>query len=211
MAACQHGGMNAHADLRVVELLCARLCHDLVGPVAAISNGVELIGDDDPDFVRDAVALVGVASAKASSRLQFYRFAFGYHDGPAGAQQPHALVAALYEGTNIYCEYGGDARQLGLEWQKLACNMLLVAGEALPRGGRLLLKAGAAGPDLEAIGEGSGPSPEIRAALLPGAAVGELTPRTVAAYFAAQLAAAQECRIEFTGAPGSFRLRVAKA
>ncbi len=211
MAACQHGVMNAHVDLRVVELLCARLCHDLVGPVAAISIVVELMGVDVPDFARDAVALIGDASGKASSRLQFYRFAFGYHDGPAWAQPPHGLVAAFYEGTNIYCEYGEDVRGLGLEWQKLACNMVLVAAEALPRGGRLLLKAGAAGPDLEAIGEGSGPSAEIRAALSPGAAVGELTPRTVAAYFTAQLAAAQECRIEFTGAPGSFRLRVVKA
>lgn len=202
--------MNPQVDLRVVELLCARLCHDLVGPVAAISNGVELMSDDDPDFAQDAMALVGDASAKASSRLQFYRFAFGYHDGPAGAQPPHALVGALYDGTNIMCEYGGDARGLGLEWQKLACNMLLVASEALPRGGRLLLKVGAAGPDLEAIGEGSGPSPEIRAALSPGAAVAELTPRTVGAYFAVQLAAAQGCRIEFTELPGSFRLRVVK-
>ncbi len=202
--------MNPHVDLSVVELLCARLCHDLVGPVAAISNGVELMGDDDPDFVRDAVALVGDASAKASSRLQFYRFAFGYQDGPAGSQPPYALVAALYEGTNIYCEYGEDARQRGLEWQKLACNLLLVAAEALPRGGRLLLKAGAAGPDLEAMGEGSGPSAEIRAALSPDAAIGELTARTVAAYFAGRLAAAQERLIEFVGSPGSFRLRVVK-
>jgi histidine phosphotransferase ChpT len=211
MAACQHGVMNPRVDIRVVELLCARLCHDLVGPVAAISNGVELMGDDDPDFVRDAVALVGDASAKASSRLQFYRFAFGYHDGPVGSQPPHALAASLYEDTNVYCDYGEDAQRLGLEWQKLACNMLLVAGEALPRGGRILLKAGPVGPDLEAMGEGNGPSPEIRAALSPDAAIGELTPRTIAAYFAAQLAAALECRIEFTGLPGSFRLRVVKA
>ena len=203
--------MNPQVDLRVVELLCARLCHDLVGPVAAISNGVELMDDDDPDFASDAMALVGDAAGKASSRLQFYRFAFGYRDGPAGAQPPHALVAALYEGTNILCEYGEEVRGLGLEWQKLACNMLLVAGEALPRGGRLLVKAGVDGPDLEAIGEGNGPSPEIRAALSPDAAVAELTPRTVAAYFAAQLAAARQCRIEFTGSPGSFRLNVVKA
>jgi histidine phosphotransferase ChpT len=203
--------MNQQVDLRVVELLCARLCHDLVGPVAAISNGVELMGDDDPDFVADAVALVGDASGKASSRLQFYRFAFGYREGPAGAQPPHALAAAIYEGTNIMCEYGDDVRRLRLDWQKLACNLLLVASEALPRGGRLLLKTGAGGLDLEGMGEGSGPSAEIRAALSPGAAIGELTPRTVAAYFAARLAAAQQCRIDFTGLPGSFRLRVVKA
>ncbi|HEX5318632.1 MAG TPA: histidine phosphotransferase family protein [Stellaceae bacterium] len=194
-------------DLRVVELLSARLCHDLVGPVAAVSNGVELMSDDDPDFARDAVALVSDAAAKASSRLQFYRFAFGYRDGASSGQPPHALVEALFDGGNVIVEYGEPVRQLDLAWQKLACNMLLVAGEALPRGGRLLLKAGAAGPDLEAIGEGTGPTPEIRDALRLTASVGELTPRTVAAYFAAQLAAALGRRIEFIGAPGSFQLR----
>jgi histidine phosphotransferase ChpT len=202
--------MNPRVDLRVVELLSARLCHDLIGPVAAISNGVELMSDDDPDFVRDAVSLIGDASTKASSRLQFYRFAFGYRDGPAGAQPPHALVGNLFDGTNIMTEYREDARQLGLDWQKLACNLLLVASEALPRGGRVVLVAGGEGPEVEGTGEGNGPSTEIRAALALDTPVGELTARTVAGYFTGQLAAARGCRIEISSAPGSFRLRVAK-
>jgi histidine phosphotransferase ChpT len=202
--------MNPCVDLSVVELLSARLCHDLIGPVAAISNGVELMGDDDPDFVRGAVALVGDASGKASSRLQFYRFAFGYHDGPAGAQPPHALVGAMFEGTNIMCEYGDDARQLGLDWQKLACNLLLVASEVLPRGGRIVLAVGSDGPEVEGVGEGSGPSAELRAALALDASVAELTARTVAAYFAGQLAAARGCHIEISSLPGSFRFRAAR-
>jgi histidine phosphotransferase ChpT len=202
--------MNPRVDLRVVELLSARLCHDLIGPIAAISNGVELMDDEDPDFVRDAIALVGNASGKASSRLQFYRFAFGYRDGPAGVQPPHALIGSLFEGSNILCEYGEDARQLGLDWQKLGCNLLMVASEALPRGGRIVLAAGSDGPEVEGTGEGSGPSTEMRAALALEAPVTELTARTIASYFTGQLAAAHGCRIEISSAPGSFRFRVAR-
>src|SRR5581483_1942360 len=151
--ACQHGGMAPLIDLRVLRLLASRLCHDLIGPVAAINNGVELLGDEDPDFVRDAVALVGDSARKAAARLQFYRFVFGAGQGTPSGQSPQALAAALFDGGPILCDYGAAAAELGLEWQKLACNLLLVAGEALPRGGRLVLDAG---PRLEAIGEGSG-------------------------------------------------------
>ena len=58
--------MTQPIDLRVIELLAARLCHDLIGPVAAIANGVELLAEEDPDFVRDAVALIEESARKAS-------------------------------------------------------------------------------------------------------------------------------------------------
>ena len=51
--------MSHPVDLRVLELLAARLCHELIGPVAAIGNGAEVLADEEPDFVKDAVALVG--------------------------------------------------------------------------------------------------------------------------------------------------------
>ncbi len=43
--------------MRVLELLTARLCHELSGPIAAVGNGVELLGEDDPDFAREALTL----------------------------------------------------------------------------------------------------------------------------------------------------------
>jgi histidine phosphotransferase ChpT len=203
--------MTPQIDLRVAELLSARLCHDLVGPIAAISNGVELLADDDPDFVRDAMALVGNSAQQAASRLQFYRFAFGYRQGAAVGPAPHALASGLFEGTAILCDYGEAVRALTPDWQKLACGLLLVGSEALPRGGRLVVKAAPSGLDLEGIGEGNGPPPEIRAALALEIAVGELTARTVAAYFAGLLGRTLGCRIVVSSAPGSFRLRAAPA
>lgn len=200
--------MTMAIDLRILELMSARLCHDLIGPVSAISNGAELLGDEDPDFAKDAIALVGDSARRANVRLQFYRFAYGFSGGGLAGQPPHQLVAEFFGETSVACDYGVDARALPLPQQKLACAMLAVAGEALPRGGRLTLTAGAAGPDIAASGAGSGPSPEIRAALAMTTSSADLTSRSVGGYFAGLLAEAQGCRITLADQPGGFRLTV---
>lgn len=200
--------MSRAIELRVVELLAARLCHDLIGPVAAIANGVELLGEDDPDFVRDAVALVGDSARKANARLQFYRFAYGFSGGGMTGPAPHQLAAEFFAETAIKCDYGAAVRGLPVEQQKLACAMLAVAGEGLPRGGGLALRVGTSGPEVEASGEGTGPSPEARAAVALAAPVATLTSRTVGAYFAGLLAEAQGSRIAVSDLPGGFRLAV---
>ena len=198
--------MNPFLDLRVFELLSARLCHDLVGPIAAINNGVELLTDEDPEFVRDAISLVGDSARKAANRLQFYRFAYGFSQGAMAGPAPHALASGLFDGTAILCDYGEGVRALGLEWQKLACNLLMVGGESLPRGGSLMLSAGALGPALDAVGEGAGPSAAARSALVLEVPVAELTARTISAYFTGLLGQALGCRLVTTSEPGSFRI-----
>lgn len=196
-------------DLRVVELLAARLCHDLIGPVSAISNGVELLADDEAGFDRDAVALVGDSARKALRNLQFYRFAYAFGGGALIGQAPHQLAAEFFEETPIECDYRAEARALPLDQQKLACAMLVLAGEGLPRGGRLVLRAGLAGPAIEATGVGSGPSPEVRAALTLAVPAAELTSRTVGGYFAGLLAEALGLRLSVTDESGGFRLGTA--
>jgi histidine phosphotransferase ChpT len=198
-------------DLRVLELLTARLCHDLIGPVAAIANGVELLGEDDPDFVRDAVALVGDSARKANARLQFYRFAYGFGGGGLTGPAPHQLAAGFFAETAIHCDYGAAASALPIERQKLACTMLAVAAEGLPRGGRLALAVRAAEPWIAASGDGTGPSAEARAALLLEAPVEALTTRTVVAYFAGLVASAQGLRLGIADRSGGFELAAAPA
>lgn len=200
--------MTHPIELRIVELIAARLCHDLIGPVSAINNGVELMADEQPDFVREATALVADSALKASRRLQFYRFAYGYRGGGLAGAYPHVLTADYFAGSNIACDYRADARDLPLEQQKLACTLLAVAGEGLPRGGRLVLSAGPAGPEIDASGEGPGPSPEARAALGLLTPAAELTSRTVGGHFAGLLADALGCRLVVTDRPGGFRLGV---
>lgn len=202
--------MTHPIELRVLELLAARLCHDLIGPVAAIGNGVELLGEDDPDFVKDAVALVGDSARKANRRLQFYRFVYGFSGGGLTGPAPRQLAGGFFAETAIECDYGATAEALPLDQQKLACAMLALAGEGLPRGGRLALNVGATGLEVDATGDGIGLSPEARAALSLATAAADLTTRTVGAYFAGLLADALGRRLVVAEKPGGFRVSVAR-
>jgi len=180
-------------EFRVLELLNARLCHELVSPIGAINNGVELLDDDDPDFVRDAIKLIGQSARKAGQRLQFYRFAYGTSASASGSSvgSGRELAIGLLEGGKVRCDWSAEAATLPPDWQRLACNMLVLAVEALPRGGTVQvrpLREGASGIEVTAEGEAINLSPEMRAALDPKGGVEQLTSRTVHAYFTAHLA-----------------------
>jgi histidine phosphotransferase ChpT len=203
--------MSQAVDLRVLELLAARLCHELIGPVSAIGNGAELLADEDAEFVKDAVALVGESARKANRRLQFYRFAYGFTGGELAGLPPYRLASALFEESSVACDYRQKVRGLPLEWQKLACNMLAIGGEALPRGGQLVLDEREGRPQLDATGEGTGPSADVQSALALSTPVGEVGSRTAGAYFTGILAARLGGRVVFNAKPGSFRLAVAKS
>src|SRR5436305_2568499 len=186
---CEHAVMSQAVDLRVVELLAARLCHDLIGPVAAIGNGAELLADEEPDFVEDAVALVGESARKANRRLQFYRFAYGFTGGELAGLPPDRLVSALFEESAVTCDYPEGVRGLPVDWQKLACNMAAIGGEALPRGGSLILDVEGGAPRLDGKGEGTGPTEPVRSALALAMPVEELSSRTAGAYLTGLVAA----------------------
>jgi histidine phosphotransferase ChpT len=191
--------MRAALDMRVVELLAARLCHELVSPVAAINNGVELLGEEEADFVRDAVDLIGQSARRAGKRLQFYRFAYGTAGG--SGPDPKDLALGLMEGSKVVCDWSAEAQTLPRDWQKLACNMVVLAAEALPRGGTVSvrpLRGSTSGVEVEATGEAVNVTPELRAAIAAQASVDDLTSRTVHGYFTARLAqsAGASLRIE---------------
>ena len=180
-----------NVDLRVVELLCARLCHELISPIGAISNGVEIMGEEEGEFLRDAIGLIGQSSRQAGKRLQFYRFAYGFTGvGTSAAIDVRDLIDGLVAQGKVSVEWRAEATTLPLDWQKLACNMLLLALEALPRGGAVVVRRRADGPGVEVMGSGEPVllNPEVTAALLPGAPISDLSSRTVQAYFAARLA-----------------------
>jgi histidine phosphotransferase ChpT len=201
--------MTHPIELRVVELMAARLCHDLSGPVSAINNGVELLSDEEPDFLRDAIGLVGGSAQTASRRLQFFRFAYGFSGTGVSGSLPYQLAADLFDGSAIECTYGAEMRELPLPVQKLGCAMLSVAAEGLPRGGKLALSPGAAGPQVAAAGSGDGLSEEAHAALTLATPVADLTSRTVGAYFTGLLADRLGWRIKIDKRPGGFLLSAA--
>jgi histidine phosphotransferase ChpT len=193
--------------MRVLELLASRLCHEISGPIAAINNGIELLAEEDPDFQRDALALVGDSARRASFRLQFYRFAYGFsRDSAMVGTAPLDLANLFFAATRIACDFSDSVRGLPLASQKLACNLLLVGAEILSRGGRLVLSDGPGSLDLQAIGEGASLSLEASAALMVATPVSALTSRTVQPYFTGLLAGALGWRLSHRADPREVRL-----
>jgi histidine phosphotransferase ChpT len=194
--------MTVALDLRILGLLTARLCHELSGPIGAVGNGVELLGEDDPDFVRDAVILVQDNARRAANRLRFYRFAYGFSGSAATTgPAPCQLAAEFFAGTPIACEYAEGVRALPLDRQKLGCNLLLVGAEALVRGGRLVLDTALTGLQLEVVGQSAALAPEQAAALRLETPVAAVTSHTIQAYFSGLLARARGSHL-VVAAPG---------
>jgi histidine phosphotransferase ChpT len=206
--------MSDGIDLRVLELLCGRLCHELVSPIGAVNNGVELLDEDDPEFVKEAMALIGQSAKKAGQRLQFYRFAYGSAAASAaradGAQPiPHELCAGLLDGGKVRAHWAPDALALPLPWQRLACNMLVLAMEALPRGGGVGVRAAGGGVEVAADGDVAPLSAEAKAALEGEGGSAALTNRTVHAFYTARLAAELGARLALSTAPQRLLLAAA--
>jgi histidine phosphotransferase ChpT len=180
--------VSGAVDFRVLELLCGRLCHELISPVGAINNGVELLDEEDPDFVKEAMGLIGQSARRAGQRLQFYRFAYGTAGASGSTVDPRELVQGLLDGTRLRCEWVGEPIALEVPWQRLACNMVVFAAEFLPRGGTLSVRPNANGVTVAAEGEGVTVSAELKSALDNALAVEALTNRTVHAFFTMRLA-----------------------
>jgi histidine phosphotransferase ChpT len=180
--------MPVTVEMRVMELLNARLCHELISPVGAINNGVELMAEEgaDADFQRDAMKLIASSAKTAGYRLNFYRFAYGSGRGSGGKD----VAIGLLEGGKVKADWTESAAALPLEWQRLACNMLVIAAEALPRGGTVQIAAGAGGKGIVVNGGGDSVNltAELRAALGEGAEIEALTARTVHGYYTARVA-----------------------
>lgn len=196
-------------EFRVLELLASRLCHELISPVGAINNGVELLNDGDAGFMRDATALIGQSARRAAMRLQFYRFAYGAGGAGGGAPDAKALVAGLLEGGKVRCDWPGEFDALPPPWQKLACNLTLLTAEILPRGGTVTLARAGNGVSATAAGEAVNLTSELKAALAPAADVAALTARTIHAYFTARYAEHVGAALTLSEAEKSARFDVA--
>jgi histidine phosphotransferase ChpT len=201
--------MSADLELRVMELLSARLCHELAGPIAAVANGVELTEEEDPAFVRSALTLIGTSARTASRRLQFYRFAYGTLPGDGASRNiGRELALKFFEDGNVSCDWPESEIGQPQEWQRLACSVLALAADALPRGGVATLRGHGDRFVVEAQGEDVRLSPEAQAALAADPAIDHLTHRGVHAYWCARLAAALQSLITIAH-PEPRRLRFA--
>ena len=179
-------------DVKVAELMCSRVCHDLVSPVGAINNGVELVEELGGDMADDALSLVGQSSRRATAVLQLFRLAYG----GAGGQENLGL-GQVRETAGSYLADG----KVSLDWRiptadnghhmppgavKLMLNLVVLAEETLTHGGTVAVSSSGESPpqrlSVTAEGREAALSAAVEAALAGTVAVDELTPRTVHAY-----------------------------
>ena len=131
-------------SLDLAALLCSRVCHDVISPVGAIVNALEVLEEDDPSMRDFALELIKKSARNASARLQFARLAFGAA-GSAGA------MSDLGDAGNVANGFLHDEK-LSLDWDaprallpknqvKLLLNLLIIAAQAVPRGGKLVSRA----------------------------------------------------------------------
>jgi len=127
--------------LELAALLCSRVCHDLISPVGAIVNGLEVLDDNPKPEDRDfALDLIRKSAKTASARLQFCRLAFGAA-GSAGAQidlgDAQTMSRGHIEDAKTAITWNLPRLLLPKNRVKLLLNMLVIAQQTIPRGGML--------------------------------------------------------------------------
>ncbi|MEG8013807.1 MULTISPECIES: histidine phosphotransferase family protein [unclassified Sphingomonas] len=173
------------------SLLCSRLCHDLLSPIGALNNGLELLADEtDPAMRARCMELLADSARVSASKLKFFRLAFGAAGG-FGEEVATREARAAIEGLI------GENKRIELDWVvevptmpkaaiKVLLNLVLIASESLVRGGRMEIGGEDNAGHLEIVVKVEGArlvlDPEIRRTLIEGQGSDEVTPRAAAAY-----------------------------
>ena len=127
--------------LDLAALLCSRVCHDVISPVGAIVNGLEVLEEDNDPSMRDfALDLIRKSANQASARLQFARLAFGAA-GSAGASidlgDAEAVSKGMFQDDKIALTWSSPRVLMPKNRVKLLLNLVTLATNAIPRGGAI--------------------------------------------------------------------------
>lgn len=148
---------TAGEELDLVALICSRLCHDLAGSIGAVNNGVELLAEEtDPAMRDEAIGLIAQSAGDAARRLAFFRYALGASGSmaePMALDELSQVARTYFAGGKIQLVLPGSAGTLNKALGKALLLGLLLAAQALPRGGSLALTT--AGNGWRIIAEGS--------------------------------------------------------
>ena len=131
-------------DLEFSAFLVSRVCHDLVSPLGAVVNGLEVLEDERDSAMRaDALKVVPSSATQALARLQFLRIAFGAA-GSAGAEldlgEVSRLAAGLLSGSKVVLQWETPSVNWPKDWAKLVMNAMIIAADCLPRGGTVRIE-----------------------------------------------------------------------
>lgn len=152
-------------DIELASLLVSRVCHDLISPVGALSNGVEVLADENDPVMRDhAIALIAKSAEQAAAKLKLCRLAYGSL-GSAGDQVSLGEARDALEGflkdSKTKLDWRAPALLIAKDVVKLAVNLGLAALDTIPRGGVLRVNAEATAEGILITACGDGPLPRV--------------------------------------------------
>jgi len=193
------------SSLDLASLLCSRLCHDLLSPVGALSNGLELLADErDPEMRQRCFELFEQSARISTDKLKFFRLAFGAAGG-YGDMVPVAEAQSLVDALAV------DNDRITIKWQlasdslpkpaiKTLLNFALIGLDSLVRGGTLEiageLRDGVSEVVVRASGARIAFDPQIGRALEGSLLEGELSSRTAPAEMLRQLAKSLDGQVQ---------------
>ena len=186
----------------LAALLCSRVCHDVISPVGAIVNGLEVLEDEDDPAMREvAIELIKKSAHSASARLQFCRLAFGAA-GSVGASidtgDAESVARGLIGSERTTLVWNATRQLLAKNKVKLLLNLCLVASATIPRGGVMTVDLSGEGDSSALRVAAKGLNARLAsgvAALLAGQPEsGAVDAHTIQPYFAGLVA--RECGME---------------
>lgn len=201
------------APLDLAALLCSRVCHDVISPVGAIVNGLEVLEDEkDADMRVFALDLIKKSARTASARLQFCRLAFGAA-GSAGAAidtgDAENVARGLLADDRTRLDWNAPRILLAKNKVKLVLNMCLIAAAAVPRGGVITVTIADEGATLavEAKGTNARVAAHVPLLLAGTPEGGSVDAHGIQAYYTGLVARDSGLEVELSSAPECVSLR----
>jgi histidine phosphotransferase ChpT len=208
---------TALGDLELAALVSSRICHDVINPVSAISNGLEMLGDEPDQAMRDAAMdLIRKSAAQASAKLQFARLAFGAA-GSAGAEidlrDAERVARDFVSGSGKHqVNWQGPAVTLPKNKVKLLLNLVALGVIALPRGGTINVTISGTPPAVSftvcAKGDAARLTDQVRS-LLSGTNGVAVDAHSIQPYYARRVAAAAGMIVTADARDGEVELKAA--
>jgi histidine phosphotransferase ChpT len=208
---------TALGDLELAALVSSRICHDVINPVSAISNGLEMLAEEPDEAMREAAMdLIRKSAAQASAKLQFARLAFGAA-GSAGAEidlrDAEKVAREFLAGSGKHqVTWQGPAVTLPKNKVKLLLNLVALGAVALPRGGVVNVEIEGTPPDVSFVVKAKGDSARLNdqvKSLLSGANGVAVDAHLIQPYYARRIATAAGMTVTVEARDGEVDLKAA--
>jgi histidine phosphotransferase ChpT len=153
-------------NTKLTALVASRICHDMVEPMSAIIQGLEMIKDGDGKADPDALSLLDHGVGKAWAKLEFFRFAMAgaMAEGDSELEEGRAVALKLYSVLKPELVWSAPAVAMPRPAVRVIVNLLLIANECLPRGGKVEISASKQNQGGEIVVTATGPRAKLKEA-----------------------------------------------